>query len=205
MLDTLVTSKTRLKLITKFFLNPQTKAFLRGLEESFGESSNSVRVELNRFETAGLLNAVMEGYRKVYTANTKHPYYPAIHNIICLHLGIDHIIDEVTRKIKHIEQIWLSGELAKGNDNNTIDLLLVGNDINKADLEKLPKKTGNNIESRSIQLTLYTPLAFTQMQTTINSTDIYLLWQSNQPTRHPEPSPRHPERSERSPKTTHKR
>jgi len=48
MLDTLVTSKTRLKLILKFFLNPCSSAYLRELAEEFGESSNAVRLELNR-------------------------------------------------------------------------------------------------------------------------------------------------------------
>jgi len=43
MLDTLVTSKTRLKLILKFFLNPHYSTYLRGLAEEFGESSNAVR------------------------------------------------------------------------------------------------------------------------------------------------------------------
>jgi DNA-binding GntR family transcriptional regulator len=57
MLDTLVTSKTRLKLILKFFLNPGSRAYLRGLAEEFGESSNAVRLELNRFEEAGLLES----------------------------------------------------------------------------------------------------------------------------------------------------
>ena len=31
MLETLITFKTRIKLLTKFFLNPQAKAYLRGL------------------------------------------------------------------------------------------------------------------------------------------------------------------------------
>lgn len=71
MLETLITSKTRIKLLTKFFLNPQARAYLRGLKETFGESGKAVRLELNRFEHAGLLCSEMEGNRKVYTANTK--------------------------------------------------------------------------------------------------------------------------------------
>src|ERR1035437_7152149 len=159
MLDTLITSKTRIKLLTKFFLNPQAKAYLRGLEESFGESSNAVRVELNRFEHAGLLRSAMEGNRKVFTANTKHPLYPDIHNILRKHLGIDHVIEEVTKKLGQIEQVWLSGEFAKGNASTTIDLLLVGNDIDPDYLEQLRIKAANII-NRTIRLTLFTPDAF---------------------------------------------
>src|ERR1035437_4939481 len=156
MLETLITSKTRIKLLTKFFLNPQAKAYLRGLEETFGESSNAVRLELNRFENAGLLSSAMEGNRKVYTANTKHPLFPDIHNILRKHLGIDQIIEEVTKKLGRVDQVWLSGEFAKGNDSTNIELLLVGTAIDKDYLENLREKA-TVIISRTIQLSLYTP------------------------------------------------
>ena len=60
MLETLVTSKTRAKLLLKFFLNPSTSAYLRGLADEFGESTNGVRVELNRLMEAGLLECADE-------------------------------------------------------------------------------------------------------------------------------------------------
>jgi len=177
MLETLIISKTRIKLLTKFFLNPQAKAYLRGLEEAFGESSNAVRVELNRFEQAGLLNSAMEGNRKVYAANISHPLYPEIHKLLRKHLGIDQIIAEVTRKLGHVEQVWLSGEFAKGNDCSTIDLLLVGTAIDQDYLEQLRNKATSLI-SRTIQLTLYTPGTFAGMISKIKLTDIFLLWES---------------------------
>ena len=70
MLDSLVTSQTRIKLLKKFFLNSSTKAHLRGLETEFGESSNAIRVELNRFEGSGLLTSLWDGNKKVYQANS---------------------------------------------------------------------------------------------------------------------------------------
>jgi len=177
MLDTLITSKTRIKLLTKFFLNPQAKAYLRGLEEAFGESSNAVRIELNRFEHAGLLNSAMEGNRKVYTANTNHPLYPDIHNILRKHLGIDHIIEEVTKKLGRVEQVWLSGDFAKGNDSSSIELLLVGIAIDQEYLKKLNDKASSLI-SRTIKLNLFTPDTFADLKKKIKATDIFLLWES---------------------------
>ncbi|MFA5776785.1 MAG: winged helix-turn-helix domain-containing protein [Patescibacteria group bacterium] len=108
MLDTLVTSKTRLKLILKFFLNPHCSAYLRGLAEEFGESSNAVRLELNRFEQAGLLESEADGNKKLYRTNVIHPLYNDIHSIISKTIGIDQIIDEVVaeslinRKIRYL-------------------------------------------------------------------------------------------------------
>ena len=57
MLDSLITSKTRIKLLLKFFLNSSMKAYLRGLAEEFGESTNAIRLELNHLEEAGLLKS----------------------------------------------------------------------------------------------------------------------------------------------------
>ena len=50
MIEVLISSKTRIKLLLKFFLNSNSKAYLRGLEQEFAESTNAIRVELNKFE-----------------------------------------------------------------------------------------------------------------------------------------------------------
>ena len=60
MLETLISSKTRIKLLLKFFLNSKATSYLRGLESEFGESSNGIRIELNRFEKAGMLSSFVK-------------------------------------------------------------------------------------------------------------------------------------------------
>jgi len=180
MLETLITSKTRLKLLTKFFLNPQAKAYLRELERAFGESSNAVRLELNRFEDAGLLNSTLEGNRKVFIANTKHPLFTNIHHILRTNLGIDRIVEEITGKLGNVKEVWLSGEFAKGNDSDFIELLIVGTTIDQEYLERLRVKATSLI-SRTIRITLFTPETFAGMKKQINSTDIFLLWEAQQP------------------------
>ena len=70
MIDTLISSKTRIKLLLKFFLNSNNTAYLRNLENEFHESTNSIRIELNRFEEAGLLIASTEGNKKIFKVNT---------------------------------------------------------------------------------------------------------------------------------------
>ncbi len=51
------------------------KAYLRSLENEFGESSNAIRIELNRFEEAGMLVSFTEGNKKLFKANTEHPLF----------------------------------------------------------------------------------------------------------------------------------
>jgi len=140
MLDTLVTSKTRLKLILKFFLNPTSSAYLRGLAEEFGESSNAVRLELNRFEEAGFLQSEAIGNKKLYQANQKHPLFKDINNIIRKVVGIDQIVDEVIAKIGDVEEAYIIGDFAIGKNGKTVDILLIGNEIHKDYLIELVDK-----------------------------------------------------------------
>jgi len=53
-LDTLITSKIRIKLLLKFFRNSKSESDLRGLKKEVQESGNSIRLELNKFENSGL-------------------------------------------------------------------------------------------------------------------------------------------------------
>lgn len=131
MINALITSETRIKLLRKFFLNSSTKAHLRGLESEFGESSNAIRLELNRFENAGLLHSLRDGNKKVYQANCSHPLFSDIHNIIMKEAGIDRVIDKVIHRIGNLICVYLTGDFARGKDSPVIELILVGEDIDR--------------------------------------------------------------------------
>lgn len=131
MLETLVTSKTRIRLLVKFFLNAGTRSYLRDLETEFGESTNSIRLELNRFEDAGMLRSEMEGNKKIFFANKKHPLFGDIHNILLKYTGIDKVIEHVLERIGGLEEAWLTGDFAKGRDSQIIDVVIIGNNFNQ--------------------------------------------------------------------------
>jgi DNA-binding transcriptional ArsR family regulator len=137
MIGTLITSQTRIKLLKKFFLNSSTRAHLRGLESEFGESSNSIRIELNRFEEAGLLHSLRDGNKKLYQANKSHPLFKDIHNIILKEAGIDRVIEKVIHRLGNILSVYLVGDFAHGKDSKVIELILIGDSI---DIEYLSKK-----------------------------------------------------------------
>jgi DNA-binding transcriptional ArsR family regulator len=156
MLDTLVTSKTRLKLILKFFLNSSSSAYLKELAKEFDESSNAVRLELNRFEHSGLLKSEVKGNKKLYRANITHPLFSDIHNIISKTIGIDQIIDEVVAKLGDVEEAFITGDFAIGKNGKTIDIVLIGSDINKNFLQILIEKAETLI-NRKIRYLILTP------------------------------------------------
>ena len=126
MIETLISSKTRIKLLMKFFLNSKTTAYLRSLETEFGESSNGIRIELNRLEKAGMLSSETRGNKKYFKANTSHPLYDEVHNILLKQLGIDQIIEKVIERLGAVEEVYLTGDFSKGKDSVIIDLIFIG-------------------------------------------------------------------------------
>jgi DNA-binding transcriptional ArsR family regulator len=155
LLDSLITSKTRLKLLLKFFLNASTSAYLRNLEEEFGESTNAIRVELNRLEDAGFLTSEQVANRKVYKANTNHPLFPDINNIIRKYIGIDRIVEEVIQKLGDVEEVYLTGRLARGLNADVINIVIVADNIDIPYLDRLVEKASKLI-SRKITYAITT-------------------------------------------------
>lgn len=139
MLDTLITSKTRVKMLLKFFINSQSSAYLRGLAEEFGESTNAIRHELNNLSKAGYLVSREEGRTIVYQANTNHPLFSEVRSLVHKHLGIDKIIENVLLRLGDLKAAYIVGDYAAGKDTGTIELVIVGN-IDKKYLSKVVAK-----------------------------------------------------------------
>ncbi len=175
MLSSLITSETRIKLLKKFFLNSSIRAHLRGLEAEFGESSNAIRVELNRFEEAGLLNSLWEGNKKIFQANCKHPLYKDIHNIILKETGIDRVIDKVIHRLGNLLCVYLTGDFARGKDSQVIELILVGKEI---DREYLARKIvqAEEIVDRKVSYIVLEPEEAEKYLLKYNPSDLLPLW-----------------------------
>ncbi|MBW6460096.1 MAG: ArsR family transcriptional regulator [Bacteroidales bacterium] len=175
MLDTLITSKTRLKLILKFFLNSHSRAYLRNLESEFGESTNAIRLELNKLETAGLLKTELIGNKKVFRANTRHPLFSDIHNILLKTIGFDQIIERVVTRLGNVEQAYVTGDFARGIDNPIIDIVLVGREIDREYLMRLAAKTEVLIH-RKIRFVIFTPEEFEAYRRNLQPSEMLILW-----------------------------
>ena len=153
MLDSLVTSKTRIKLLLKFFINPGTRSYLRELAKEFGESTNSVRLELNRLTKANLLLSHNSGRTILYNANTEHGFFSDIQNIALKYVGIDRIAEDIALSLGEVQYAYIIGDYAKGKDSGIIDLLLIGK-INQEILQNLIEKTEKLINRKIRSMTL---------------------------------------------------
>ncbi len=175
-LQTLITSKTRIKLLMKFFLNSSMTSYLRDLASEFGESTNAIRLELNRMEGAGLLQAYKVSNKKIYQANCLHPLFSDIQSLLLKHTGIDQIIDKVINGLGGLHSAYVIGSFARGKDNPSIDLLLVGNDIDSSYLLKMIERAEIIIRKRIRHISVGIHEAHDYMR---NYPEALLLWRES--------------------------
>ncbi len=174
MLEALITSKTRIKLLLKFFLNSSNRDYLRSLENEFGDSTNSIRIELNKLETAGLLESNTSGNKKIFNANLKHPLFPEINSILMKFTGLDQLIIHVIGELGDLFEVYLIGDLGHGIDSELIDLVFIGN-INREYLNTLIEKAEKHIKKK-IRYVLYTTEEFSKKKEKIITQKDLLLW-----------------------------
>jgi len=174
MIEAIISSKTRIKLLLKFFLNSSTTAYLRSLESEFGDSSNAIRVELNRLEKAGMLNSQLIGNKKIFQANTNHPLFIELHNILLKHVGLDRIVENVIHRLGDVEKVFVIGDFSKGIDSSIIDLIFIGN-VDREYLLALISKAEDMI-NRKIRYLIYDKDEYEELDKKMFEPDPLLLW-----------------------------
>ena len=159
MLETLITSKTRLNLLVKFFINIANTGYLNSLANEFGESTNSVRKELNNLSSAGYLKKEQKNNKVIYSANIEHPMFNIIRKVVLSHLGIQDIVNNILDNIGEIKTIQILGDYARGIDSGYIDVLIVGKKINLKYIDSIQPKIESKI-NRKINIMISTKTTF---------------------------------------------
>ncbi len=180
MLKSIITSETRIKLLLRFFLNPSSSAYLRQLAKEFGESTNSIRVELNKLSQAKILNAHYEGRNRIFEANRDHPLFEEIRNIVLKSTGIDKVLSNIIQKLGDISFAFVRGDYAVGKDSGLIDLVIVGNNINLQELERVRRKTESLI-SRKISILTLKDTEYSKLEKNFDQGEMLILFKGKRP------------------------
>ena len=133
MLSSIITSKTRIKILMKFFLNPNTSSYLRELTSELNESSNGVRVISEK-----------KGRLVKYKANQNHRLFDELSSLVKKFTGVDQVIDRMVAKLGDVKSAYLIGDYARGVDSGIVDILLVG-DIDMNSLNHIAGQRGKQI------------------------------------------------------------
>jgi len=129
MLETLLGSKLRAKVLGWLFSHPDERYFVRQLTALVKEDSTNVSRELARLEKTGILVKNTEGKQKYYQANRQSPIFNELHGLILKTVGVADIIKKaLAPRIADIKLAFIFGSVAKRAENrfSDIDLLVVG-------------------------------------------------------------------------------
>jgi DNA-binding Lrp family transcriptional regulator len=170
----LITSKTRIKILMRLFLNPKQNAYLRELANEFNASPSQVRDELRQLNEAGFLESRKNGRQIQYKANQKHPLFYELQSMVQKALGMDRILESILERLGNLEEAYLIDDYAAGKDTGIIDLILVGN-IDQENLLDLVHKTERYIE-RKIRTLVITHTEWQDFKKTLLRKPLLLLW-----------------------------
>ncbi len=146
MLQSLITSKTRLRLLVKFFINVANEGYLRGLATEMQESTNSIRKELNNLSEAGYLIRQESDNKITYKANTQNPFFTLLQQIVHKYVGLDTLLEMILDRVGDVKRVFIIGDYAKGVDSGFLEVVLEGNYFNEDYLQNLAQKITTEID-----------------------------------------------------------
>ncbi|MCD6383001.1 MAG: nucleotidyltransferase domain-containing protein [Thermoplasmata archaeon] len=160
MLQRLFTSKTRVKLLTLFLMNPEREMYVREIARKIDENINAVRRELANLEEIGLLKSEYRGNSRYYMVNKDCPIYEELTSIFMKYEGVAGILKENLTELGKIDVAFIYGSFAKGGAgaDSDIDLFLIG--VVDEDLLAMKIMEIEKNLSREVNYVLFTPDEF---------------------------------------------
>jgi DNA-binding transcriptional ArsR family regulator len=171
----LITSKTRIRILMRIFLNPERNVYLRELADEFQASPSHIKNELDQLKEADLVTSRKNGRQVLFSANKKHPVFNELHSMVKKALGMDRILDSMIDRLGNLEKAILVDDYAEGKDTGIIDLVLVG-DIDQHNLQDLTRKTERYIE-RKIRTLVLTNEEYKTLAPNLSKRPNFILWQ----------------------------
>lgn len=138
MLQDLVVSKCRVKLLQTFLSQPNEIFYIRQLVRRTGEEINAVRRELDHLEKAGMVKKENRGNRIYYWVDRNYPLYGDLLALVSKMVGLGEVIIKNKNKIGRVRLVMLSGRFARGlpTKEGGVDLLIIG-DVLMPELGKI--------------------------------------------------------------------
>jgi predicted nucleotidyltransferase len=159
MLEKLFTSRTRVKLLTLFMMNPGKAFYVREIARAADENINAVRRELANLEAIGLLQSERRGNAKYYEVNREMPLYNELSSMILKTEGVANVLQKSLSELG-VEMAFLYGSFASGTAGaeSDLDLFIIG-EITEEKLILLMQEVEKKL-SREINYVLFTPNEF---------------------------------------------
>ena len=142
MLEKLLISQVRLKILRTMLTRPSEQFHIRGLVREVSTEINAVRRELSNLESIGLLFSRKSGNRVYYTVNIHSTYYPELLALVAKAYGLGANIITGIKGLGDVKFAVLSKAFAgkrRKSSSLDVDLFVVGK-VNIDALEDMVKK-----------------------------------------------------------------
>lgn len=129
MFSDLITSKSRVKLLNVFLLNPDEMFHVRELVRRTSDEINAVRRELAFLEKKGILTREPRANRVYYSLSKNYPFYFDLLRLGSKNMGLGAEILKNKAKLGRIKYAMFSGRFLRKikNQPDEVDFLIVGN------------------------------------------------------------------------------
>ncbi len=156
MLERLITSTARVRLLELFLLNPDRKMYIREIARFTGLNLNAVRRELTNLEEFGLLASSTSGNTKTYAVNKENPILQELTMIVLKTEGVGKVLKENIESLGQIRCAFLYGSFAKNaaRIDSDVDLFLIGK-VDEDALEPLIRRSEERLQ-RDVNYVIFT-------------------------------------------------
>jgi predicted nucleotidyltransferase len=125
----ILSSKVRAEIFRNLFgIAPDTALYMREIERRTGFAIGTVQTELKKLQRLDIISRVKDGNRVYYRANTVHPLYPNIRELVLKTSGLADVIKHAIDNEKGIRVAFVFGSFARQEEkaNSDVDLMVVG-------------------------------------------------------------------------------
>lgn len=129
MLEDIIISRVRVKILTLFLTHPGTIFHVRDIVRKVNEEINAVRRELAHMEKAGMVTKEQRANRLFYAMRRDYPLYFELLELVGKSSGLGWDIIKHKAKLGKVKFAMLSGRYLRGlvrKSTNDVDFLVVG-------------------------------------------------------------------------------
>ena len=161
MLEKLLGSQLRARVIGWLFTHPDERYYVRQLANLLGEDSTNLSRELTRLEGLGVVVSQREGTQKHYHANRDLPIFDELQSIAVKTVGLVEVLSDALALYRgKIVLAFVYGSVAQGTytAKSDVDLMIVG-DLDVVDLHSAIVQVEGKLK-RTVNYSLFSPEEF---------------------------------------------
>jgi predicted nucleotidyltransferase len=127
-LDRLIASSARVKILKLLLLNEEKRYYQREIAELVGLPVRAVQREGARLTAIGLLHRIEDGNRVYFQVNTACPIFPELKRILLKTVALDLLLSEALVRDGRIEVAFIYGSYAANQETvaSDVDLFVIG-------------------------------------------------------------------------------